>query len=299
MIFLVLPKIILFFLIIMTSDQKSIKNYHYDIETQQCNELFTNEYLDIAENLRTKTLNEQFSIYTLSKLKFKNYNSYFKYILLLSGDINLHPGPVNYPCSVCNGPVRRKQISCNECNLWVHKKCVQISDMEFKLMLTIPQNDRHFICSICSTNIDNPCNIWDQLPFPEECPDKTSDIVVNETPHVVLNETSEINIGNVSSDDNWRIFQNRGLHFIHLNINSLLSKIDELRLIAKKSKATIIGITESKLDGTVLDGEINIDGYELVRSDRNRHGGGVACYIKQDVSFNVRGDFSTDLENIF
>ena len=48
-----------------------------------------------------------------------------------------------------------------------------------------------------------------------------------------------------------------------------------------------------------LDGEINIDGYELVRSDRNRHGGGVACYIRSDISFNVRGDFSSEIENIF
>ena len=62
---------------------------------------------------------------------------------------------------------------------------------------------------------------------------------------------------------------------IHLNINSLLSKIDELRAIAKKSRVTVIGITESKLDETVLDGEINIDRYESIRSDRNRHRGGV------------------------
>ena len=84
-----------------------------------------------------------------------------------------------------------------------------------------------------------------------------------------------------------------------MNINSLLSKIDELREIARKTRATVIGITESKLDGSVLDGEINIDGYELVRSDRNRHGGGVACYIRSDISFNVRGDFSSEIENIF
>ena len=57
--------------------------------------------------------------------------------------------------------------------------------------------------------------------------------------------------------------------------------------------------TRAKLDGSVLDGEINIDGYELVRSDRNRHGGGVACYIRSDISFNVRGDFSSEIENIF
>ena len=84
-----------------------------------------------------------------------------------------------------------------------------------------------------------------------------------------------------------------------MNINRLLSKIDELREIARKTRATVIGITESKLDGSVLDGEINIDGYKLVRSDRNRHEGGVACYIRSDISFNVRGDFSSEIENIF
>ena len=86
---------------------------------------------------------------------------------------------------------------------------------------------------------------------------------------------------------------------IHLNINGGLSKIDELRVTAKKSKATVIGVTESKLDATVLDGEINIDGYEVIRSDRNRYGSGVVCYVRNDISFNVRSDFSDEIENIF
>ena len=59
------------------------------------------------------------------------------------------------------------------------------------------------------------------------------------------------------------------------------------------------GITESKLDKTVLDGEINIDGYESVQSDGNGHGGEVACYTQNDVSFNVRGNFSSKVETSF
>ena len=106
-------------------------------------------------------------------------------------------------------------------------------------------------------------------------------------------------LGTSNSLDNWKVFNKRGLHLIHLNINSLLSKIDELRAIAKKSRATVTGITESKLDETVLDGEINIDGRELIQSDRNRHGGGVAWYIRSDATFNVRGNFSNEIENIF
>ena len=83
--------------------------------------------------------------------------------------------------------------------------------------------------------------------------------------------------------DKWNIFKHRGLHFLHLNINSLLPKIDELRHIARLTNAAVIGISESKLDDSVLTSEIQIDEYELLRCDRNRHGGGVACYIRNDI----------------
>ena len=53
------------------------------------------------------------------------------------------------------------------------------------------------------------------------------------------------------------------------------------------------------LDKTILDNEVKIDGYELKRSDRNRQGGGLACYIRKYLSYNVREDFSPDLESIF
>ena len=59
--------------------------------------------------------------------------------------------------------------------------------------------------------------------------------------------------------EEWRAFSNRGLYLIHLNINSLLPKIDELRDIAKRTKAAVIGISE--VDSTVLDPEIYIENY--------------------------------------
>ena len=70
------------------------------------------------------------------------------------------------------------------------------------------------------------------------------------------------------------------MHLIHLNINSLLSKIEELRFIAKSTNAVVIGICESKIVAPVLEQEISIDNYKILRCDRNRHGGGVACYIR-------------------
>ena len=101
------------------------------------------------------------------------------------------------------------------------------------------------------------------------------------------------------SNDAWNIFQERGMHFIHLNINSLLSKTDEIRYIAKLTNATVIVLSETKLDSTVLSSKLQIEGYDLVRSDRSRRGGNVACFVKNSISNNRKPNFCIKTENIF
>ena len=48
-----------------------------------------------------------------------------------------------------------------------------------------------------------------------------------------------------------------------------------------------IGITKTKLDNTVYDSEVTIDGYNIVQNDRNRKGGGVACYIRSNIFIDL------------
>ena len=61
-------------------------------------------------------------------------------------------------------------------------------------------------------------------------------------------------------DKTWEPLKTRGLHFCHLNVNSLLLKIDELRDITDYIKPAILGITESKLDSFITKAEVNING---------------------------------------
>ena len=62
--------------------------------------------------------------------------------------------------------------------------------------------------------------------------------------------------------DIWEPLNKKGLHFLHININSLLPKIDELKCIVNKTKAAIL--LESKLDHTVPDLEVNLPEYDIL-----------------------------------
>ena len=77
----------------------------------------------------------------------------------------------------------------------------------------------------------------------------------------------------------------------------MLPKIDELRNFAKFSNAVVIGTSESKLDDSFLSSEIQIDNYNILRCDWNRHGWGVDCYIRNDLSFDVKSFCQPEIEN--
>ena len=83
-----------------------------------------------------------------------------------------------------------------------------------------------------------------------------------------------------------------------MNINGLLSKSDELRELVKSSNATVVEITESKLDDSINDCEICIEGYNIIRRDRNRKGGGVVCYVSIKICFNAKNCISNEIKNI-
>ena len=162
---------------------------------------FTIEIINKFESLYTSHLHSQSVFLSVSQLMYRNSNSYYRLLLLLSGDIILNTGP-------------------------------------FHNLQLLNQNE-------------------------------------------------------------WNIFKHRGLHFLHLTINTLLLKIDEFRHIARLTNTAVIGISESKLDDSVPTLEIQIDQYDLLRCGRNRHGGGVPCYIRNDIIYNVKSYLPKDIENIF
>ena len=115
---------------------------------------------------------------------------------------------------------------------------------------------------------------------------------------LLLSGDINLNPGPTQISETWSVFKKRGLHFVHLNINSLPSKIEELRQIAKNTNSAVIGLSKTKLDKIIFDSEVSVPNYSLIRKDRNRKGGGVACYIRSDICFNSQNYLSDEIENI-
>ena len=86
------------------------------------------------------------------------------------------------------------------------------------------------------------------------------------------------------------------LSILYFNARSLLPKIDELRALSTAIQPHVICIVETWLDESIQDIELSVDNYNLVRLDRNRHGGGVLVYLIMSLSFNIVFSGSNDLE---
>ena len=120
------------------------------VKTCKQTQFFTPEYIPTCDALDNFCFNYQFKILTISNINWLNNKSFYRILLLLSGDVSLNPGPKN-------------------------------------------------------------------------------------------------NLQPLDSSE-WNVFKSKGLHLIHLNINSFLPKTDELRYTTNSSNAAVIGISESKLD---------------------------------------------------
>ena len=57
-------------------------------------EVFTPECLNANNKLHEAFLNPQYTVLTVSKVKQINNKSFYRLLLILSGDISLNPGPV-------------------------------------------------------------------------------------------------------------------------------------------------------------------------------------------------------------
>ncbi len=75
----------------------------------------------------------------------------------------------------------------------------------------------------------------------------------------------------------------KGLKIVHLNIRSILPKMDLLRAWVAYNNPNIITLSETWLSSKITDREIKLVNYGLYRADRDSRGGGVAIYVSSNL----------------
>ena len=132
------------------------------LKNENKEEFWTGSTFCTIELIEKNILGKRLTHDALSKVHLNKYGSYFQFILLLLGDINLNPGPT----TLKGNDILQELLPFHNCSFFTERMDYQLDSLS----------------------------------------------VVTNGP--------------------WNIFQKRGMHFIHLNINSLLSKIDEICYIA-------------------------------------------------------------------
>ena len=85
---------------------------------------------------------------------------------------------------------------------------------------------------------------------------------------------------------------------LYFNVRSLIPKIDNLRILCSLFSPHVICVVESWLDSDIVDSEISIQGYSIIRLDRSRHGGGILIYVSSLFSYSILFKGSIDFECI-
>ena len=75
-------------------------------------------------------------------------------ILLLSGDVELNPGPAHvndsiYPCPCCELQVDygMKALQCDHCSMWYHKTCISMCTRDYR---NLENNSISYLCFRCN-----------------------------------------------------------------------------------------------------------------------------------------------------
>ena len=171
------------------------------------------------------------------------------FLLLLSGDVHLNPGPTPcYPCSMCSRLVRwnQKALQCDSCHLWVHCQCCGVSNQQYS----------HYQQLLTFSWCCPPCWVRD-LPF-HDCSVMDSTVSDDSIVSVVSSETETCYPSKLGT-----------LRIAHLNCRSLLSHKDDVVAMFIAAQLDVLALTETWLDDTVVDSEILPcgSGLSLLRMD--------------------------------
>ena len=171
----------------------------------------------------------------------------------------------------CADEEQPRGIQCDRCDLCTHASCGGVSQEEYEGLYG------EWYCPTC---VRSKLLLADVSQL-----DNTRFSVVDTS-----NTSFDSEMSPLLKSKQFEICKSSGVVVSHLNFRSLVPKRDELQtLLEHCSTSHVMGLSETWLDESVDDAEIDMAGFRVYRKDRNRNGGGVTVYVSDDVR-SVRYD---------
>ena len=188
--------------------------------------------------------------------------------------IHPNPGPVKNPCALCERAVRRnhKAICFEECRLQFHIKCVGITVKNYSLMVS---GNKSWTCQPCYAKFMH------ELPF--------NSALLNSSLMENLNLSTVSEVSEEAADDRedfsfLRKEYRKECIIASYNINSLQSKLLEVKEWLDQQVFDILTIQETKIDRTHPNSQFQVENYKLYRNDRIKGGGGIIVYVRDNIA---------------
>jgi hypothetical protein len=203
-----------------------------------------------------------------------------------------------------------KNISCQKCNGYVHKKCTKLKPKELNNL-----DPKEWICSNCikTSTADLQSDIEDDIQIRNDIPQlNVTEVDLQKYDKMIFNP---LRFDNDLTDTNYSdITNNAGSHVcsystpeqfcsdintnhgkfnvLNLNIRSLSKNFEKLKECIKNldCEFTVIGISETHLKDKPHN-YYNLPGYKIEYMNRiGREKGGVCMYVSEKVKYKLRKD---------
>ncbi len=181
----------------------------------------------------------------------------------------------NFKCTSCNKHVYDNQqgIWCDDCNFWTHLKCTKLNLTEYNEFSIDPT--KLWFCKNFRFTILPFSNI-DDRKFRSFLGITTSKIIEKEIKNTYIKTFSSIcsvcnrKLSKPSASWTWFFIPHTNTFVLNL------LKFEGMREI----KPDIAGFAETMLEEK---DQVEIEGYKMIRNDRNKEGGGILFRVKENL----------------
>ena len=264
----------------------------------------------------------------LIKQPQRNKNIILIMAIILSGDVQIQPGPREnnkniFPCGICEHPVTWNcaGVACDDCSVWFHKTCIDMCSKDFEVL---NRSNVNWLCCKCDSM---NCNSFTFHSYELECAnyyhpiaDISIDSVVsafsplktsspgnrNRSVNRSRSSRSKSSFSSHQSKSIYDLPSKQNLRLLTLNCRSVLGKRSELSVLIDYIKPDIVCATESWLHGIkpgkaplpthIKSSEVFPEGYVAYRNDRSSFGGGVFTLVKDNLVSSEEQGLVTNCE---